>query len=177
MQRDFDKITNQLETLCEILEQKANNNQYITLGDACKQAKISHSWICQIIDASETFQIPSHLIERYEIARSYVYDVIIQEVNGIGLDRYEQQEDENGVTKPIYADTPMKIARSKLKLDSMKWLYSRLMPRLLGDKMTVDSNILPNQNNTLVYADLSKLPLDVLRMIAKTPIPIEDKSN
>lgn len=175
MQRDFDRITNQLEAICSVLEQKANENQAITIDQACKIAKVSHSWICKIIDESDTFQIPSHLMERYEYAKCLIFDVITQEVKGVGVDRVKMVKGENGETETILDDSPMKIARSKLKLDASKWLYSRLMPRLLGDKVTVDSTNANNVTNNLVIQQVGQLDSSVLKALASVPLQLENK--
>jgi hypothetical protein len=36
---------------------------------------------------------------------------------------------------------PEAIARSRLRIDTRKWMLSKMLPKIYGDKVTVDSNV------------------------------------
>jgi terminase small subunit-like protein len=77
---------------------------------------------------------------QYTRAREIGYQVMADELLDIaddGRNDFMTRQTDNG---PIRVHDPEAIRRSQLRVDTRKWLLSKALPKIYGDKQTVDLN-------------------------------------
>ena len=88
--------------------------------------------------------------KQYDIAKQESTDAMAEEIQDIaddGVNDYETDEDGKRI---LVAEN---IQRSRLRVDTRKWLMSKMKPKKYGDKMDVTSDNKPILGNTIVFAD------------------------
>ena len=73
--------------------------------------------------------------DRYARARQVQWDVWADEINEIADDAtndYMDRQSQSGITKVVDAEH---VNRSRLRIDSRKWLLSKLKPKVYGDQI------------------------------------------
>ena len=76
--------------------------------------------------------------EKYETARLIGYQLMAEELMAIaddGANDYIERVDETGKVKLVVDHDH--IARSRLRVDTRKWVLAKMLPKLYGDKLTV----------------------------------------
>jgi len=117
-----------------------------SLRKSCKINEIAASAVLRWI---ETYSLQ----EQYARAREELHDFWAEEILDISDDI------SNDSIETEYGDRPNTewIARSRLRVDSRKWLLSKLSPKKYGDKVD-DNNSGNNELLTALTSLISKLP-------------------
>ena len=118
--------------VCEAISTSSCSLEDICKMEGMPSVRCVHRWR---IDEPEFDQM-------YTAAKRNQIEVFIDEMITISDDSShdtKEVEDKNGYVREV-CDTEW-IARSKLRVDSRKWLASRLCPKLYGDKVTNETKI------------------------------------
>lgn len=112
--------------VCSELEQGKS------LRAACKEVGISASAILDWVKINKDFG------EQYAHARDTGYKLLADEIIDIS-DEKEVQARYQGedVTLDLSAAS---IARNKLRIDARKWMLSKMLPKIYGDKLELSGN-------------------------------------
>ena len=73
----------------------------------------------------------SILREQYTHARQMAYELLADEIVSISDENYTT--DEHGVKERLSSEA---IQRNRLRVDTRKWMLSKMLPRVYGDKLT-----------------------------------------
>ena len=93
------------------------------LRKACKKIdNITPSQFCNWLDNKEYTLNDRPLIEQYSHARERQADYYAEKILEV-------------------ADTEEDVNRARLKVDSLKWIASKLKPKTWGDRQIVDQNV------------------------------------
>lgn len=104
------------------------------------------SWV---LDDREGFQ------KRYASAREIGYQSMADEILEIADDgRNDWMERQNGAGESIEAVNHEHISRSRLRFDARRWLLSKALPKVYGDKLDIDQKTTHEVGNSV--ADLMK---------------------
>lgn len=120
---DEDKINKVLEIIA---------TSHKGIHKACKQVGISINTMYAWIDASTENE------NRYARAREAQADLLVEETIEISDD---SSRDTFVTDKGIEAEDREWTNRSKLRVDTRKWLAAKLRPKKYGDKIEVDAKI------------------------------------
>jgi hypothetical protein len=112
------------ETLLDLLS--AGNN----LKESAKAIGRSHDTVMRLVDADPSFAA------LYTRARAIGYAKLAEEILEIS-DEAEVQARHEGedVRLALYATA---IARNRLRVDTRKWLLSKVLPKIYGDKLDLN---------------------------------------
>jgi len=100
---------------------------------------------------------------QYAEARQLGYMCLADELLEIADDGQNDWMMRHGDDAPGWAINGEHVARSRLRLDTRKWLLSKALPKLFGDKLdhvSSDGSMTPKPG-----LDVSKLPTEVLEAI------------
>lgn len=76
--------------------------------------------------------------ERYARARETGFEVLADELTEIADETaHDTVKDAQGNDRP----NNEWISRSKLRVDTRKWLLSKMLPKVYGDKLTLDGQV------------------------------------
>ena len=101
----------------------------------------THGAVCQWVSAGGEFA------NQYARARAVGYEYMADEIIAISDDSTNDTvETDNG--KEV-ANSEW-IARSKLRVDSRKWLLSKMLPKVYGDKLELDGKVDGDRTLTIV---------------------------
>lgn len=114
---------------------KMNEEVFISVCEELEQTHEGLNAICQRYNSSAPAFIAfknadksGKLSERYTCARDnqadYMADLIVEVA-------FSEKNDDN----------PNNIQRDRLKVDSLKWIASKLKPKKYGDKLDVETNV------------------------------------
>lgn len=120
---DEDKINKVLELIA---------GSHSGIHKSCKQVGISVNTMYAWIDASTENE------NRYARAREAQADLLVEETLEISDD---SSRDTFVTDKGIEAEDREWTNRSKLRVDTRKWLAAKLRPKKYGDKIEVDAKI------------------------------------
>lgn len=120
---DEDKINKVLELI---------SGSHSGIHKSCKQVGISVNTMYAWIDASTGNE------NRYARAREAQADLLVEETLQISDD---SSRDTFVTDKGIEAEDREWTNRSKLRVDTRKWLAAKLRPKKYGDKIEVDAKI------------------------------------
>jgi len=123
--------------------QRPNARQYdrekIT-GFVCYQIAQGRS-LRSILDNDDDLPSPSVFLkwigacsilrEQYTHARQMAYELLADEIVSISDENYTT--DEHGVKERLSSEA---IQRNRLRVDTRKWMLSKMLPRVYGDKLT-----------------------------------------
>lgn len=83
---------------------------------------------------------------QYARAKQLQADLMAEHIVDVSINRSNDELlDANGAAKPNMAS----IQRDRLIVDSYKWIASKLMPKVYGDKQQVDTNVTITHEDTL----------------------------
>jgi hypothetical protein len=132
------------ELLTTIIERIAQGGTLLRIceEDGMPNRQTFHEWLKKVDGARERYDAAvAHRTERY-----------VEEITGISDDGYNDTyiDEKTGERKVI----PDVVARSKLRVDSRKWIASKLIPHKYGEKVTTEvtganGNPLIPENNDL----------------------------
>lgn len=123
--------------------QRPNARQYdrekIT-GFVCYQIAQGKS-LRSILDSDDDLPSPSVFLkwigacsilrEQYTHARQMAYELLADEIVSISDENYTT--DEHGVKERLSSEA---IQRNRLRVDTRKWMLSKMLPKVYGDKLT-----------------------------------------
>ena len=75
----------------------------------------------------------SFLAEQYAHARQLAYELLADEIVAIADENYTT--DEHGVRERLSAEA---IQRNRLRVDTRKWMLSKMLPKVYGDKIQTE---------------------------------------
>jgi transposase-like protein len=81
--------------------------------------------------------------EQYARAREAGYTLLAEEIIEIsddGTNDYVERENQRTGRTEVLADTDH-IQRSKLRVDTRKWILSKMLPKVYGDKLEIDAKV------------------------------------
>jgi len=110
-----------LETFYKIINEIEENS--LSLKKACKLHKMSSATFDAMIDNDE------QLKNQYARAREKRADNFFEEIRDIAN---HTEEDHTPFTGSNV------IQRDRLKIDSLKWMLSKMLPKVYGDKQEID---------------------------------------
>lgn len=79
--------------------------------------------------------------EKYKIAREVGYLLLAEELLEIADDGSNDWIKSNDPANPGYRVNGEAIQRSRLRLDTRKWMLSKMLPKIYGERTTVDANV------------------------------------
>lgn len=126
--------------------------QGVPLGKSCKQIGIPKGTVQDWIKASE------ELTGQYAIAREALLEHWAEEVATISDEDPMQIVDQNGIARYDSAA----VQHQRLRVDSRKWLLSKLKPKQYGDKIVTEHSGVDGGPITLAGLDLKNLSDDEL---------------
>lgn len=100
------------------------------------------------------FRTKEGFLEQYEKAKQESTDAMAEDVLDIaddGTNDYEEVERQDGST--FIKLNSENVQRSRLRVDTRKWLMSKMKPKKYGEKMDVTSDGKQIQGNTIVFSD------------------------
>lgn len=127
-------------------------------------------------------QDPEGLGKQYAHAREIGYKLLAEEIVAISDENYTLIEcdaldsdgnpmlDQNGnrirksIMMPLSSDA---IARNRLRVDTRKWMLSKVLPKIYGDKLTTEHTGKDGGPITLAAIDLTNLSDDELVQMQK----------
>ena len=102
------------------------------MRSAAKAEGKDPSTILRWTEANETFS------QQYARARDIGYKLLGDEIVSISDEAdYEPVPGADGESKEVRFDATA-VARNRLRVDSRKWMLSKMLPKLYGDKTTVE---------------------------------------
>lgn len=112
------------------------------LGTIIEQGKKEHgkfpgySTIFSWLKAEEDGKSPGELIDLYARAKEYQADYMADEILDIADDARNDWMEKRGANGETYETLNSEhVQRSRLRIDSRKWLAGKLRPRMYGDKI------------------------------------------
>lgn len=112
-----------------------------TLRAICRDDGMpAHSTVLDWVKAKETFS------DQYARAREKGYALLADEILEIADDGrndtyvIDEETGQRGTDHDV-------IARSRLRVDTRKWLLSKCLPKIYGDKLQVDANVTHDISN------------------------------
>lgn len=117
---DDNQICEIVARVCDAIEGGARS-----VAEACRIIDVPRANVLYWIDNPSRFGLSSATINRYARARATIIDRIVSEIDEIASGESRSE------------DTAATVARDRLRIDSLKWHLSKLMPKTLGDKMAV----------------------------------------
>lgn len=100
------------DTICQQLAEGKS------LRTAAADAGVSHSTVLRWTEDSPEFA------DQYARARKTGYSLLAEDIMEISDDDLD--------------DNPVSVARAKLRVDSRKWILSKMLPKVYGDKLDLD---------------------------------------
>ena len=101
--------------------------------------------------------IPEHpFFTQYAQAREIAYHSMADEVLEIADDGSNDWMERNDKDNPGYEANGEHMQRSRLRVDSRKWVLSKMLPKLYGDRQGVDMNL----NGTLQVTEIKRTIVD-----------------
>jgi hypothetical protein len=117
----------------------------LMLGDSlrtiCKNKKLPSATTIFNWLADEEFNKETKFLEQYERAREIQADYLADELIDIaddGRNDYMERKGKNGQT--YNAINTEHVQRSRLRIDTRKWIASKLKPKKYGEKMDLTSD-------------------------------------
>lgn len=93
--------------------------------------------------------------EQYEVAKQESTDAMSEDILDIaddGTNDWMEREAENGSYTVLNTEA---ISRSRLRVDTRKWLMAKMKPKKYGEKMDVTSDGKAIKGNSIIVADFS----------------------
>jgi outer membrane lipoprotein-sorting protein len=120
----FNQVT--ADAVCAILEDGKS------LRAACKELSISPVTILDWSKANSSFA------EQYTRAREVGYKLLADEIIDIADEKeVEVRYDGEDTTLDL---SPTAIARNRLRVDTRKWMLSKMLPKIYGDKLELSGD-------------------------------------
>jgi hypothetical protein len=117
------------EEVCKLIEESSLGVKHL-----CKQAGVYHRHFRNAISDS------LECAERYARAKSIQADMIADEILDIADDGTNDFMTVVKGDQEYEAERKEVVNRSRLRVDSRKWLLSKLLPKKYGEKIEVDNN-------------------------------------
>lgn len=126
-----------------------------SLRSLCKADNMPNAGtVCRWLATNETFR------EQYARAREAQAETLFDEMLDIADDgRNDKYEDENG---NVRTDHDV-IARSKLRVETRKWMAGKLKPKVYGDKIDLNHGVQPENPLAALLAQVSGTALPVVK--------------
>lgn len=105
-----------------------------TLRDVCQDEKFPHESTVRTW-AHKNYQ---GFFTQYMEARQIGYMAMADEMFAIADDGQNDWMERNDPDNPGYAANGELVARSRLRLDTRKWMLSKALPKIFGDKVTAE---------------------------------------
>jgi hypothetical protein len=129
---------------------------------ACEAAGVPHSTFMEWLKAD------ADLADRYARAREDLIERMANETMAIADQAFteieEQELNANGEPVVVKRKIAMDVQRSKLQVDTRKWLLSKLAPKKYGERLEIAGDK-ENPLHMKQTFDASKLPTEVLAQI------------
>lgn len=147
------------DRICELISTTSRGMRSICKEDGMPAPSTVYKWLLEIDSFSE----------QYARAKECQADFLAEEILAIADDSQNDtiENDETGAETANHEW----ISRSRLRVDSRKWLASKLAPKKYGDKLDIEANI-----KSLVKRDLSNLSEDELKLAEKLANRLGDQS-
>jgi hypothetical protein len=114
------------DSICELIQQGQS------LRSACAENQIAPSTVLGWVSAYSTFS------EQYAKAREIGYKLLADEILSIADEKdVEVKYDGDDVKLDL---SPTAIARNRLRVDTRKWMLSKMLPKVYGDKLELSGN-------------------------------------
>tara|TARA_R100001443_G_scaffold54676_2_gene66088 strand:+ start:924 stop:1508 length:585 start_codon:yes stop_codon:yes gene_type:complete len=168
-----------MNALCPLLE----NGMSLTAACAKLPEAPSSSQILDWVSAEPA------LAEQYARSRETGYKMIADEILAISDENYTTVEedvvdeagnpvlDAKGVRLQRTVKVPLSneaIARNRLRIDSRKWMLSKMLPKLYGDKLTTEHTGQDGGPIQLAAVDLKKLTDEEIKAMTQMMKKIEE---
>jgi hypothetical protein len=114
------------DAVCDMLEDGAS------LRKACESVGTTHSTIIHWTKENEAF------LNQYTRAREVGYKLLADEIIDIA-DEKEVQVRYDGEDTTLDL-SPTAIARNRLRVDTRKWMLSKMLPKIYGDKLELSGD-------------------------------------
>lgn len=124
--RPSDYTEDLAESICARLAQ-GESMRKISLDDDMPSCKTMFTWL----------RVHESFLQQYETAKAECADMYAEEIIEIADDTandYIDVTDDNGATGATRLNTEH-VQRSRLRIDSRKWIASKLKPKKYGDKI------------------------------------------
>jgi len=121
--------------ICALIEQ-GSSLRAIARMEGMPSQETLRKWLCERDD----------FLEQYTRAREHQADSIFEEILEIaddGSNDYMQNDDDKIVLNSEH------VQRSRLRVDSRKWMLARMSPRKYGDKVDVTANVTVSHEDAL----------------------------
>ena len=133
------------DAVCALLEEGKS------LRAACKELELTPSHILQWSKDNKDFA------EQYARAREVGYKLLADEIIDIA-DEKEVQVRYDGEDTTLDL-SPTAIARNRLRVDTRKWMLSKMLPKIYGDKLDMNHGVQPDNPITKLFEQIGNTPL------------------
>jgi hypothetical protein len=149
--------------ICAELEKGVSLNQAVRVSDGLPSIATFLTWV---------EEDPRGIGERYARARSIGYHLLADEIVDLSNKTHEwvMIQDLDAYGKPIYSETgeprmkqvlmPLNsdvIAHTRLQIDTRKWMLSKMLPKIYGEKVTQEITGTDGGPITMASVDLKNL--------------------
>lgn len=117
------------ETICELLASG------MSLREVCRSDDMPHESTVRLWAMQDRDGFSTH----YARAREIGYQMMADELLEIADDAKNDWMERNSEGEPGYVLNGEHVQRSRLRLDTRKWMLSKVLPKVYGDKQTIDN--------------------------------------
>jgi hypothetical protein len=133
------------DSVCAMLEDGKS------LRAACKELELTPSHVLQWSKDNKDFA------EQYMRAREVGYKLLADEIIDIA-DEKEVQVRYDGEDTTLDL-SPTAIARNRLRVDTRKWMLSKMLPKIYGDKLDMNHGVQEDNPLAKLFEQLENTPL------------------
>lgn len=108
-----------------------------SLKTICKELSIGASTVLKWLNTNEH----KGFVEQYARAKEEQADYLVEEMLEIADDSSNDTMTIEGKNGPIEVENKEWTSRSKLRVDTRKWIASKFRPKKYGDKIELDNKI------------------------------------
>jgi hypothetical protein len=120
----FNKV--KADSICKLIEEGKS------LRSACFDNDIAPSTVLGWVNDNDSFS------EQYARARTVGYKLLADEILSIADEKdVEVKHDGDDVRLDL---SPTAVARNRLRVDTRKWMLSKMLPKVYGDKLELSGN-------------------------------------
>lgn len=133
------------DQVCQLLEDGKS------LRAAAVEAGTTHSTILAWIKQDSAFA------NQYTCAREIGYKLLADELLSISDEKDVEVKYDGEETRLDLS--PTAIARNRLRVDTRKWLLSKMLPKVYGDKLDIDHGVQADNPLANLFAQLANTPM------------------